>query len=1247
MSYGETFKLAALIGYSGSVIKVLADAAESLRREGYDIELRAITPRLMGDWEEFISFARGADALMIYASPSFERLDELREGGVGRVILSLGEGGLKSTVPPEAALEAERYYKYGGVENLRNLILFLGSLAGRDFHPRPPKPVPWQGIYHPRLGTFESREAYFKVYPLKPEVGILFYRSGWENGDTAAVEMIVDKLEDEGIGVIPVFSYSMPDPRLGIPGNEEALKLMEGCDLILNLQSFTLLRGDLTPIEKLNAPILQGVKEYYKSEEEWRGDPQGISPMSQVMSVAQPELSGTIEPILLSAKAEVNEPRIKGSYALQMPIGDRVALAVRRIRGWLNLKRRPISQRRITFVLHNAPCKSVEATVGRGYGLDTLESLVRVMRAMREMGYRVEGIPESGEDLVRMILERKAISEFRWTTTDEIVSKGGVLEYIDARRYREWFDSLPEPARRRVIESWGEPPGEAMVYEGRILVTGLKFGNVNVILQPKRGCAGSKCDGKVCKILHDPTLPPPHHWLATYMWIGENSDLVVHVGTHGYLEFLPGKGVGLAREDFPEISISDRPHLYIYTISNPSEGIIAKRRSYATLIDHLIPTISPSGLYDDLEEIDGLLRQYEDARRTEDEARMKVLERQITDLALKANLIEEEDEGFERIREKLHEKLSLLRETMIPYGLHILGEPPRGDELVDMLLSILRFDGDVPSIRRGIVEVEGGNYDKLLHEASSGEVLDDVTLKARRLMKLALERGTERRLIEETLRVRDHGAMEALQKTMRYGLEVAGKLEESEREISQLLRGMNGEYIQPGPSGSLTRGRVEVLPTGRNFYGVDPWRVPTPAALELGGQLAEKLLQRYLREEGRYPESVGMVLFSMDVFRADGEEVAQILHLLGVKPRWDKGGRARGIEILPLSDLGRPRIDVTVRLSGIMRDTLPHIWEMIDEAVRAVSSLDEPPEMNYIRKHKLEAMERGLSEREATFRVFAAQPGSYGAGVNYAVEASAWRDEEDLRDVYVNWGGYAYGKDVYGRPAHTSFAFNLSKVRVSFNKLESDEHDLLGCCCYFAYQGGMTAAAKSISGGDVKSYWGDTRDPDRVDVRDLKGEIERVVRTRLLNPKWLEGMRRHGYKGAGDISSRVVHLYGWDATAGVVEDWMYDEIHRRIVVEMKEWFMEHNPYALEEIARRLLEAYSRGMWEADEEKIEALREIYMELEGILEDEERKGEFQGGDVRIFTKRDVDEWRQKAERIEGWKRVIFGMKGGGKL
>jgi cobaltochelatase CobN len=1242
------FRMLALIGYSGSVIRTLAEAAESLRAEGYEVELRAATPKSQIDWEEFFSYAQNADALFIYTSPSFEGLERLLEGKRGKLIISLGEGLTESTVSPEKVMEAERYYKYGGVQNLKNLILFMGKLAGMDFHPDPPEAVPWQGIYHPKLGTFTSTQEYRSKYHLKPRIGILFYRSQWENGDTAAVDRLIERFESDGMGVMAVFSYSMGDERLGIPGNERALALFEGCDLIINLQSFFItpkpVGGD-APLERLNVPVIQGVKEYYKTEEEWRADPRGINPMAQVMSVAQPEFDGTIEPILVSAKSEVQELRVNGSYQVQLPIEDRIELIVRRAKNWLALKEKPVQERRVTFVLHNAPCKSVEATVGRGAGLDTLESLVRIMRAMKEAGYRVEDIPQTGKELIDRIMERKAISEFRWTTADEIAGKGGVLDFIEAERYERWFNSLPEGAREKMLESWGEPPGEAMIYDGKLMITGLNFGNVNVIVQPKRGCAGAKCDGQVCKILHDPHLPPPHHWLATYRWMAENSDVIVHIGTHGYLEFLPGKGVGLAPEDFPEISISDKPHLYIYTVANPSEGIIAKRRSYATLVDHLIPVMSPSGLYDELETLEELLRQYEDARRMEDETRVSFLAEQITETAEKANLfMEREYEDFEEFKEFLHSRLTLFRETLIRDGLHILGEPPQGDALVDMLVSILRFDGDVPSIRRKVMEVQGEDYEKALSDPMRGELLEEATRKSVKLVKLALEEGTSQELVYRVLDVREPLVVPELLEVIEYGLSLVPKIEAVSQEVPQLLRGMNGEYIEPGASGSVTRGRIDVLPTGRNFYGVDPWRVPTRAAVKVGEQLAEKLLHRYIHEEGRYPESVGMVLWSIDVFRADGEEVAQILHLLGTRPRWDRSGRVRGVEIIPIEELRRPRIDVTVRLSGIMRDTLPHIWEMIDEAVQKVSSLDEPPEMNYIRKHKLEAMEMGMSEEEATFRIFASPPGSYGTGVNYAVEASAWRTEEDLRDVYVDWGGYAYGKGVFGRPAHSSFALNLQKVEVSFNKLESDEHDSLGCCCYFGYQGGMTVAAKAMSGKDVKTYWGDTHDPNHADVRDMKTEMERIVRTKLLNPKWLEGIKRHGYKGAGDISSRVVHLFGWDATTGIVDDWVYDEVHRRIVMGMRDFFLQHNLYALEEIARRLLEAYQRGMWNADEETIEELKGIYLEIEGILEDEERTGEFQGGDVRVLTKEDVAEWREKAEKIEGWKRMI--LKGGGK-
>lgn len=488
--------------------------------------------------------------------------------------------------------------------------------------------------------------------------------------------------------------------------------------------------------------------------------------------------------------------------------------------------------------------------------------------------------------------------------------------------------------------------------------------------------------------------------------------------------------------------------------------------------------------------------------------------------------------------------------------------------------------------------------------------------------------------IYELLDVKNPEKIPELLDVINYGLKQVQKIKQVEQEIRKLLRGFDASFIEPGASGNVTRGRIDVLPTGRNFYSIDPGRIPTKASWEVGKKLADAMLEKFMKEEGRYPETVGMVLWSTDAFRTDGEELSQILYLMGAKPKRN-GGKVKGVEIIPLEELGRPRIDSTIRMSGIFRDTLPNLYELLDEAIQKVISLPEPKSMNYLKKHT-EEMKEKVGEEEARNRIFAAPPGAYGAGVNYAVEASAWKDEDDLRDVYVNFGGYAYGKQKHGKASHKSFALNLGNVELSYNKLGSDESDALNCCCYFAYQGGMTAAAKSISGKDVKTYWGDTRDPSHPGVRDMREEMERIVRTRLINPKWLEGMKKHGYKGAGDISSRVLHTYGWDATAGVVEDWMYDEIHDRIVKDMKDFFLEHNPHALEEIMRRLLEAYERGLWDADEERLEELREFYMEFEGMMEEESIEGEHQGGSIDVMTKEDVEEWNKKVD--EKWKEIL---------
>ncbi len=468
-------------------------------------------------------------------------------------------------------------------------------------------------------------------------------------------------------------------------------------------------------------------------------------------------------------------------------------------------------------------------------------------------------------------------------------------------------------------------------------------------------------------------------------------------------------------------------------------------------------------------------------------------------------------------------------------------------------------------------------------------------------------------------------------------LDLNKRIEES-REIEALLNGLVGGYIPAGPSGLITRGRDDVLPTGRNFYSVDPHRIPTKSAFEVGKVLAEKVIEKYLREESRYPENIAIYWMCSDIMWADGEGMGQILYLMGVKPLWLPNGKVKGFEIIPLEELGRPRIDVTIRVSGITRDNFPMCIELVDEAVQSVATLNEPLEMNFVRKHTLERLtQNGGDLRSATLRIFSSMPGTYLAGTQLAVYASAWKEEKDLAEVFLYWNGYAYGKGIWGESRHKEFSQQLKTVDITYNKVVSDEYDLFGCCSYFGTQGGLTVAAKYLSGREVKTYYGDTRNPDFVEVRDLADEIRRVVRTKLLNPKWIEGMKRHGYKGAGDISKRVGRVYGWEATTQAVDDWIFDEIARTFIMneENREFFRENNPWALEETARRLIEAMERGLWNPAEDVKDALKFYYLEIEGWLE--ERTGDirdgFQGGSIDIITADEIKAWKEKMQEVLG--------------
>ncbi|MFB3764478.1 MAG: cobaltochelatase subunit CobN, partial [Methanotrichaceae archaeon] len=1113
-----------------------------------------------------------------------------------------------SNVSMEITGMVNEYILFGGPENYKNMLEYAcQKILGMDYDPVPPKELLWQGLYHPRADeAFPTLEEYLKWYgPIdRPTVGITFSRTYWANRDLALVDAVIAELEKE-FAVLPVFCFSMGDRDLGAWSSGEVAEriFMGRVDAIINLQPVFRARSvedSAELLKKLDIPVFHPLLVYHKTEDEWLKDIRGLSSSEVGWSVAMPEFEGVIEPLILG----VTE-KLESDGALvekHVPLPERTSKVCRRISKWIALKRKPVSERKVAFILHNNPCVSVEASVGGGAHLDTLESVARIMNRMAQAEYSLENIPQNGKELIETIMGRKAISEFRWTSIEEIVAKGGVLAYLTKEKYEQWFMNLSPEVRSRVSDAWGNPPGEekngipaAMLYQGKIVITGVRYGSALICTQPKRGCAGARCDGQVCKILHDPEVPPTHQYIATYRYIEKvfGADVIVHVGTHGNLEFLPGKSVGLSGDCYPDIGIGDIPHLYIYNSDNPPEGTIAKRRSYATLVDHMQAVMMDSDLYGELKELEERIAEYHRAKIS-DGGRAHALEHIIMGLLENSNMAKEMKlekltalgTSFEQILQRAHDKISQLYNTQIPDGMHIFDVLPEGERRKEMVRSILR-----PEFRKTAAELLDKEVTTKMEDLQELDLLSKELVSA--MMKSDENDGSGQLALAKLLDskgLKENGSLRTLQGRVD---ELCMRIEASS-EMESLLHGFSGGYIEPGPSGLITKGKIEVLPTGRNFYSLDPEAVPTEAVWMVGRRLAESLIEKYQKEQGRLPENVAMFWMAGDVMYADGEQMAQIFHLIGVKPKW-KGAKLNGYQIVPLDELGRPRIDLTIRVSGITRDCFYNCIETVDQAIKEVSRLNEPPEMNYLKKHDFE---NGPSPR-----IFASKPGTYGNGVNLAVYASAWKKDKDLSDVFIYWNGYAYGKGFFGEESQERFVKQLKSVDVTFNKTTTDEKDLFGCCCYFGNHGGLTIAAREVSGHKVDAYYGDTRDADHVEVRTLADEVRRVVRTKLLNPKWIEGMKRHGYKGAGDISKRVGRVYGWETTTQEVDDWIFDDIAKAFIMdeENRKFFEENNPWAMEEMARRLIEAEQRGLWKADPEVLNALKSTYLEIEGWMEE----------------------------------------------
>ena len=1104
-----------------------------------------------------------------------------------------------STCSPRLLAETGEYLQQGGIENVEGLLRRLSDgLRSTSYGSAAPQDVPQHGIYVPGEShalTVVEWQARRRMQ--RPVVAIAFYRAHWMSGNLEFIDELYRAVDQGGGEPLPFFCYSLRDPGPdGLPvAVAECLldqqRLVADC-LVMTL-SFAVAKVQVDGgtvaddwsarwLDELGIPVIQAIT-CTSDRATWISSHAGLGPLDVAMQVAMPEFDGRIIGPPFCFKEEVDgTPRY-------VPDLERCAAVARLAVAHSGLRHKPNAKKKVAIVLSSYPTKN--ARVGNAVGLDTPASALALLRRLRDEGYEVGELPADGDQLIHDLIEKGAYDRDYLTSAQMQAAPAAQL----SPRYRAAFGRLAGRIQTAVTERWGEPPGKLYLSQGRLYFAGLEFGNVLVTVQPPRGFG----DNPIA-IYHDPALAPTHHYVAFYRWLEEDfkADAIVHLGKHGTLEWLPGKAVGLSAECMPEALLGGVPVVYPFVVNDPGEGVQAKRRGHAVIIDHLIPPMTRADAYGPIAQLEQLMDEYYQVQ-TLDPSKLPRIQDRIWNLVRETNLdkdmgAEERPHDFDEFVLHMDGYLCELKDAQIRGGLHVLGSPPRGDQLVDLLVELTRRTNEgVPGLREGLTQGDGRAE------------LDAAHSRATELVRLALEDGVEAAIAEK-----GNGS----EASLRYVAEsLAPRLELTTDELDNVVRALRGEFVPAGPSGAPTRGMAHVLPTGRNFYSVDPKSLPSPIAYEVGGELARALLERYLKEEGAYPETVGIVVWGTAAMRTHGDDIAEVLHLLGLRPVWDgENRRVAGLEVIPLEELGRPRIDVTLRISGFFRDAFANLVHLVDRGFELVANLPETDDQNYVAKHfraeRDRKMRAGLSataaERTSLYRIFGSRPGSYGAGILPLIDAGNWSEVGDLARAYEAWGAFAYGRSEYGVDAIPEFQSRFGAIAVAIKNQDNREHDILDSDDYLQYHGGMIATVRALSGRAPRQYHGDSADPSRVRVRDLREEVRRVFRSRAVNPKWIQGMMRHGYKGGFEMAATTDYLFGYDATADVAEDWMYEGIARSYTLDpaVQAFLREKNPWALLGIIRRLFEAADRGMWEnPPDDLLQQLRRLHWELDAYLEE----------------------------------------------
>ena len=1135
-----------------------------------------------------------------------------------------------------------QYWLGGSQENLENFLLMLtdryvfkGIKTTGDLTYQDPVTYLDMGIWHPLAPTmYDDVKEYLNWFnsrkdissdlkdPLAPCIGLVLQRTHLVTGDDAHYVSMVQELESMGARVIPVFAggldFSKPveaffyDP---IKGDASIV------DVVISLTGFALVGGParqdhpkaIEALTRLNRPYMVALPLVFQTTEEWQDSDLGLHPIQVALQIALPELDGAIEPIILSGR--------DGNTGKAIALQDRVEAISQRAMKWANLRRKPKLTKRVAITVFSFPPD--KGNVGTAAYLDVFGSIYKVMESLKQNGYDLPELPESAEALMLEVLH-DARAQYNSPELN-IAYKMSVPEYEELTPYHE-----------KLIPSWGAAPGHLNTDGQNLLIYGKEFGNVFIGVQPTFGY-----EGDPMRLLFSRSASPHHGFAAYYTYLERiwKADAVLHFGTHGSLEFMPGKQIGMSGDCFPDSLIGTIPNLYYYAANNPSEATIAKRRSYAETISYLTPPAENAGLYKGLKELGDLVASYQTLKDTGrgaqivdtivDQCRIVNLDKDITlpEVSAKELTAEERD----TVIGKVYIKLMEIESRLLPCGLHVIGKPPSAEEAIATLVNIASLDrpeDDVVSLPRIIANSVGRDMDDVYYGSDRGvladvQLLQDITLATREAVAAMVKAQTDAdgRVSKVTkLNFFNMGKKEPWIETLHNAgypkvnaerikplfeyLEFCLKQVIADNELGALLTALEGEYILPGPGGDPIR-NPDVLPTGKNIHALDPQSIPTAAAVKSAKVVVDRLLSRQCSEnDGQYPETIACVLWGTDNIKTYGESLAQILWMVGVRPMPDALGRINKVELIPLEELGRPRIDVVVNCSGVFRDLFINQMNLLDRAVKMAAEADEPLEMNFIRKHAIKQSEdMGINLRQAATRIFSNASGSYSSNINLAVENSTWENESELQDMYLARKSFAFSSDNPGEMGQDRKIFEaaLKTADVTFQNLDSSEISLTDVSHYYDSDPTKIVSRLRDDGKKPVSFIADTTTAN-AQVRTLSETVRLDARTKLLNPKWYEGMLSHGYEGVRELSKRLVNTMGWSATAGAVDNWIYEDANDTFIkdAEMQKRLLDLNPNSFRKMVTTLLEANGRGYWETSEENLDKLRELYQEVEDKIE-----------------------------------------------